>query len=69
MREPSLSIVVPVLNAREHIGGTIEAVIAAVERARSLDAEIVVVDDGSTDGSAAVATEACGDRLPLHVVS
>ena len=69
MPEPSLSIVVPVLNAREHIGGTIEAAIAAVERACSLAAEIVVVDDGSTDGSAAVAKEACSGRLPLRVVS
>jgi glycosyltransferase involved in cell wall biosynthesis len=67
--EPSLTIVVPVLNAREHVGRTVEAAIAAVERAPTLSAEIVVVDDGSTDGSAQAAEEACAGRLPFRVVS
>jgi glycosyltransferase involved in cell wall biosynthesis len=65
----SLSVVVPVYNARAHIGDTVEAVIEAVERADSFAAELVVVDDGSTDDSAAVAEEACAGRLPFRVIT
>jgi glycosyltransferase involved in cell wall biosynthesis len=65
----SLSVVVPVYNARANIGGTVEAVIEAIERASSFTAELIVVDDGSRDDSAAVAEEACAGRLPFRVVT
>ena len=65
----SLSVVIPVYNARANIGDTIEAVVEAIERAGSFTAELVVVDDGSTDDSATVAEEACAGRLPFRVVA
>ena len=68
MAEVSLSVVMPVFNEARHLPATIEALIAAVHTS-GLDAELVLVDDGSTDESAAVARTAVGDRLPLSVVA
>ena len=65
---PTLSVVMPVYNEALHVGATIDALVAAVDRA-GFEAELVVVDDGSTDGTARVASEACAGRLPLRVVS
>lgn len=45
---PSISVVVPCYNARAYIGATLRSVIAQ----RLPDLEIIVVDDGSSDGSA-----------------
>jgi glycosyltransferase involved in cell wall biosynthesis len=45
-----VSVVIPLYNERGNIGQTIGAVETALREA-GLDAEIVVVDDGSTDGS------------------
>ena len=50
----TLSVVIPVYNARDHIAETVDAAANAIERA-GFDAELVVVDDGSSDGSAAFA--------------
>jgi glycosyltransferase involved in cell wall biosynthesis len=66
---PTLSVVIPVYNARSDIAETIEAAVTAVQRAESLSAEIMLVDDGSTDGSAAAAKEACAGRLPFRVIA
>jgi rSAM/selenodomain-associated transferase 2 len=51
---PWLSVIVPMLNER----GTIAATLAAL-RAGAPDAEIIVVDGGSDDGSQAAARSAC----------
>jgi hypothetical protein len=56
-----LTVVVPVLNQAAELPATLEALDAAIA-ATSFDAEIVVVDDGSTDGSAGAA-EAAGVRV------
>ena len=45
-----LSVVVPARNEAQNIGGTIDAIRARLARER-IDYEIVVVDDGSTDGT------------------
>lgn len=53
---PRVSVILPVFNRAHTVAAAIDSV-----RAQTVgDWELVVVDDGSTDGSAAVA-EACGD--------
>jgi glycosyltransferase involved in cell wall biosynthesis len=64
----SLSVVIPVYNEAAHLPGTIEALVEAVAESGFV-ADVVLVDDGSTDGSADVVRDALGGRLPLHVVS
>ena len=56
----------PVYNEAEHLPSTIAALVEAVGRS-DFEAELVVVDDGSTDGSAKVAQGALAARLPLRV--
>ena len=57
--ERRLSVVVPAYREEDRIGDTVSRVLAALE---GLDAEVVVVDDGSPDGTAAAA-EAAGARV------
>jgi glycosyltransferase involved in cell wall biosynthesis len=58
-----LSVVVPVFNERQ----TIAEIVARVQRAlEGREAEIVVVDDGSTDGSVEVLRSLPGIRLIEH---
>lgn len=59
----TLSIVIPVLNEER----TLSAVLTAVD-ARDEVSEIIVVDDGSTDASVAIATRFQG-RRPIRVLS
>ena len=69
MAKPSLSVVMPVFNEAQHLPETIAALLAALDNS-DFDAEIVLVDDGSTDGSGAVALAAArGDRVDLRVLT
>ena len=68
LSSPDLSVVIPVFNEAEHLTATIEALVVAVERS-SFSVELIVVDDGSTDGSADTVRRALADRLPLTVVT
>jgi glycosyltransferase involved in cell wall biosynthesis len=63
-----LSVVMPVYDEAAHLPATIEALANAAERS-GFAADLVLVDDGSTDGSADAARAAVGDRLPLTVVA
>ena len=58
MPDPVVSVVIPLYNARDVIRDTIESVFGQTYH----DYEIVVIDDGSTDGSGEV-LRAYGDRL------
>jgi len=53
---PLLSILVPLYNEEEFIGPLLQRVLEA-PLPEGMDREIVVVDDGSTDGSAEIAEE------------
>jgi glycosyltransferase involved in cell wall biosynthesis len=64
----TLSVVIPVYNEAAHLAATVDAVVEAIDRS-DFDAEVVVVDDGSTDGSAAVAEAAVAGRVRLRVLS
>lgn len=57
---PQISIVIPCFNAAPFLG---EALASAVAQRQSVDAEIIVVDDGSTDGSAAIVRQCSSVRL------
>jgi dolichol-phosphate mannosyltransferase len=59
---PSLSIVIPAYNEAGNILGTLENVTGALDRL-AIDAEILVVDDGSSDGTGALVTANAG-RFP-----
>ena len=62
----TLTVVVPVFNQAAAIGGTLRAAGEAIS-STSFDAEIVVVDDGSTDATADAARAASGS-VPLRVI-
>jgi glycosyltransferase involved in cell wall biosynthesis len=54
---PVISIVIPALNEEEGIGGTIRAIPFDTLSKMGFETEIVVVDNGSTDGTADVARQ------------
>ncbi|MCD6015289.1 MAG: glycosyl transferase family 2 [Solirubrobacterales bacterium] len=60
-REPELSVVIPCLNEAEGIAVVVEKAIRTMER-EGISGEVVVADNGSTDGSPAIA-EAAGARV------
>lgn len=62
----TLAAIVPVFNQRSELPLTLDALDAAIA-ASPFDAEIVVVDDGSSDGSADAARTWRG-RVPLRVL-
>jgi glycosyltransferase involved in cell wall biosynthesis len=66
--KPSVSVVIPVFNESASLPETIASLLAAVKEG-DFEAEIILVDDGSTDDSAAVTRTAVADRAPLRVVS
>ena len=63
----ALSVVIPVHNEAPHLRATVAALIRALEMS-DFSADFVVVDDGSTDGSADVVREAVRGRVPLTIV-
>ena len=54
---PELTVIMPVHNERQTVLDILERV-----RAVGLDKEIIVVDDGSTDGTAEILEEAAAER-------
>jgi dolichol-phosphate mannosyltransferase len=62
-----LSVVMPAQNEEGSVGATVEGVVAALER-EQVDYEVIVVDDGSDDGTAAAvnAIGAANSRVRCH---
>ena len=62
-----LSIVIPAFNSSGWITQCLEHLSVALKNAQISDAEVIVVDDGSTDGTGQEAQRFPG--LPIHLVS
>lgn len=67
-RVTSLSVVVPAKNEAASIGGLVTELRNRLADLRGVTFEIVVVDDGSSDGTGAVARE-CGAHVVRHAES
>jgi glycosyltransferase involved in cell wall biosynthesis len=65
---PNLSIIIPSYNEETRLPATLERIVSYID-AKQPDAEVIVVDDGSTDRTAAVAEPFRGRLRNLRVVS
>lgn len=61
MQPALISVVIPIFNQAEFVVETVSSVVGQSRQ----DVQIVVVDDGSTDGSADILTAEFGDRIVL----
>jgi dolichyl-phosphate beta-glucosyltransferase len=62
---PKISIVIPAYNEAARLGRSVTAVLSYLGERRER-AELIVVDDGSTDDTSAVAEEAMRDAAPVE---
>ncbi len=67
MAPPRLSIVIPAYNESARIEAALSSVLGCVD-ARSWDADILVVDDGSTDNTSAIVQQWMASHPRLHLI-
>lgn len=65
-RTPGISIVIPAYNESESIGAFLQELLEVLDN-KAVDAEVVIVDDGSTDGTTKIARQACGEDPRVRV--
>ncbi len=58
--KPTLSIVIPAFDEQDRLGGSIRKILEYIGSER-LNAELIIVDDGSTDKTAEIAEKACAE--------
>ena len=61
---PLLSVIVPVYNTKEYLGKCIDSILAQTYS----DYELILVDDGSTDGSSQICDEYAKQNEKIHVI-
>lgn len=61
--QPLVSVLLPVFNAEAHVENTIRSVLAQTYR----NLQLIVVDDGSTDNSAAIIDRLCDEDDRIHI--
>ena len=66
-RVDSVSIVIPAYNEAKRLPPSLEKILGYAE-AQDRRMDLVVVDDGSTDGTADLVRSAVGDRMPLTIL-
>ena len=67
MAHPQLSIVIPAYNESARIEDALDRVLSCVEK-QNWDAEVLVVDDGSKDDTAAIVQRWMHDHPRLHLI-
>lgn len=65
MSGPLISIILPIYNAAPWLSKAIQSVAYAAKGGR---AEVIAVDDGSTDGSPAILRKIDIPRVPIHII-
>ena len=65
----AISVFFPCYNDEASIGRMVDVAVATLERVGVSDAEVIVINDGSTDGSAAVLAELAQREPRLRVVT
>ncbi len=58
----SLSVIIPAFQEADRIGDTLTAIVGYLDSQPHLESEIIVVDDGSTDGTSGVARDVLGQQ-------
>ncbi len=70
IKQQGLSVIIPTFNGATWLGKTIAEIQKSLESAKITKYEIVIINDGSTDNTVAVATQIAMERkLPLRVVT
>ncbi len=64
---PRVSILIPAYNESESIGQFLQELIQVLDD-KATDAEVIVIDDGSTDGTKSVVRRACPDDPRVRVL-
>ncbi|MFN2501954.1 MAG: dolichyl-phosphate beta-glucosyltransferase [Pyrinomonadaceae bacterium] len=65
MNKPEVSIVIPAFNESERLGVPLAKIFDFIST-NGLDTEVIVVDDGSSDGTSAVAQDALGNAPAIN---
>lgn len=63
--KPLVSVIIPIYNAEPYLKETLDSVLCSTYR----PIEVVMVDDGSSDNSLAIAQKYCAEHLECHILS